>query len=282
MKVRSPKSKVRSSIPRVRTPKSAAFSRADLAVAMVVTALLAVWFSFNHLGERGRIAGCARNLGVLGQAIHSYANDHQDGIPAAAINLESVKTSWDAELFPYLKPRLAGSGGEYQKRQILLAAQPFFLCPSDPVLRGGHPRSYAMAARDMRCGWPPSADDKTGVGLFWAKSSIPLLGKEAVESSLKDAESLPKLKRSVLPAPASTLLLTELMGRKNTMASTLSVLLWGVNEQEAVFKQAPRLHSGRFNYLMADGHVEWLTKLQTGGGGGIDSPSGIWTIKAGD
>jgi prepilin-type processing-associated H-X9-DG protein len=219
---------------------------------------------------------------VLGQAIDTYANDHQDGLPAAAINLESVKTSWDAELFPYLKPRLAGSGGEYQKRQILLAAQPSFFCPSDPVLRGGHPRSYAMAARDMRCGWPPSADDKTGVGLFWAKSSIPLLGKEVVESSLKDAELLPKLKRSVLPAPASTLLLTELMERKNTMASTLSVLLWGVNEQEAVFKQAPRMHSGRFNYLMADGHVEWLTKLQTGGGGGIDSPSGIWTIKAGD
>jgi prepilin-type processing-associated H-X9-DG protein len=250
---------------------------------MAVAALLAaLWFGFNHLGERGRTARCARNLGALGQAIGGYASDHNDGIPAAAIDLESAKRTWDMELLPYLKPSLARSQGAYEQRQRLLAAQPCFFCPSDPVQRGGHPRSYSMSARDMASGWPPEAGDKTGVGVLWSKDTVGLLGDAAAPNGKKDPESLPKLKRYVMPNPAGTLLLTELMTPGNTMGSVLGARIFGVNEQEGVFKQAPRLHSGRFNYLMADGQVAWLTGLQTGGLGGKDSPAGIWTVKAGD
>ncbi len=249
---------------------------------MAVAALLAAWFGFSHSGERGRTARCARNLAMLGQAIESYASDHTDGLPAGAINLEKAKTSWDMDLLAYLRPDLARSSGAYEKRQLLLAAQPFFFCPSDPVPRGGHPRSYAMAARDMAYGWPPGPDDKTGVGLLWDGSTLSVLGEDLAQKAIKDAELLPRLQQSVLPDPAGTLLLTELMVPNNTMAGLVSARVFSVSEQEAVFKQAPGLHWGRFNYLMADGHVAWLTRLQTGGEGGRGSPAGIWTIKGGD
>ncbi|HZQ48148.1 MAG TPA: H-X9-DG-CTERM domain-containing protein, partial [Verrucomicrobiae bacterium] len=94
--------------------------------------------------------------------------------------------------------------------------------------------------------------------------------------------SLPKLKRSMLPAPSGTLILTELMEYQNTIASINSVRIWGADEQESIFKHAPAFHSGRFNYLMADGHTERLTAFQSGGTGGKDSPGGIWTIRQGD
>ena len=277
--VRNPKTEGRSPRPGVRSPQArldnrelAGFSRVDLAVVVAVAALLAAWFGFSHSGERGRIARCARNLGVLGEAIDSYANDHNDGIPAGAINLGGAKTTWDVELFRYLEARLAKASGAYEKRQLLLAAQPFFFCPSDPVQRGGHPRSYAMAARDMAYGWPPGPDDKTGVGLFWASSTLSVLDEGLAQRSVKDPELLPRLQRSVLPEPAGTLLLTELMAPDNLMAEGPRARVFGVGEQEAVFKQAPGLHRGRFNYLMADGHVAWLTRLQTGGQGGRGVP----------
>ena len=108
------------------------------------------------------------------------------------------------------------------------------------------------------------------------------LADDLPDNALQKPELLPALKRTILPAPAETLLLTEFMTAGNTMGNVFCTRLWGVNEQEPVFKQAPRLHYGRFNYLLADGHVDLLTKLQTGGGGGNESPSGIWTIKAGD
>lgn len=261
-------------------------SRVDVVAAAAMAALLALWFGFSRLGERGRVGRCAHNLKVLGQGINSYANDHDDGLPAAAFNLKGAKTSWDVDLFPYLKPTRGGLSDVSDQKLVLLAYQPLFSCPSDPIPRNGPLRSYAMSGRDMMHPWPPSSDDRTGVGLFWAERTAAAIGGDLGKSMVTIPELLPKLKRSVLPDPAGTLLLTELMTPGNKMADVSSARLWGVNDQEPVLKKAPRLHFGTFNYLMADGHVARLTKLQAGWGSGretfFSTANGIWTIKAGD
>ncbi|HZQ45454.1 MAG TPA: hypothetical protein VFC07_00460, partial [Verrucomicrobiae bacterium] len=88
-----------------RFPKSRArwgYSKVDLVVALAAAALFAICMVWSRKGERSHIARCIKNLGALGAAISSYASDNNDCIPVAGANCSTIKTSWDAELFPYL------------------------------------------------------------------------------------------------------------------------------------------------------------------------------------
>jgi len=264
-------------------PLRAGFSLVDLLVLVVLLGLLGGWIAHAHTGERGRIARCAGNLEALGRAMQSFDNEHNDGLPPAAIDLEKTRIGWYADLFPYLDPKWAQAVSEYDKQQHWWVLQPWFLCPSDPGKRGGHPCSYAMPAHAMTSeNWPPSSANATGIGLWWDETTVSaLLGSDMVTKAEQDPEVLPRLKLSVLPDPANTSLLTELIARDNTLNNITNTRVEGVEEQQALYKgNLKRFHFGRFNYLMADGHVELLTGLQTGGGG--DAPAGIWTIKTGD
>jgi prepilin-type processing-associated H-X9-DG protein len=257
--------------------KKAAFTQVDLLATMVGVALLAAWFGFSHMGERGRIAGCTRNLRVLGEATQEFANDHGSALPPAGVEL--LQTTWDMQLSPYLKPSLAKSNSPSDWRPLQQVVAPRFLCPSDPILRGDHPRSYAMSAHNMEpINWPPGPANTTGVGLWWSNDKITaLLGDR---SNSQNLEALMLVKFSWLPDPANTLLLTEYPYEDNRMGVMHRLTIANTTEQSAGMANMPaQFHHGRFNYLMADGHVESLTPLQTGAPGG---DGGIWTIKAGD
>ena len=259
------------------------FSLVDLIVVIGMVVIFSFWFWFSHSGERGRIVRCARNLEVLGQTMQSYANDHNDCLPAAGINLGNTKVSWDMDLTPYLNPTQTKPASVYAKRQLLVAASHLFVCPSDSVQHDGNPRSYAMAACVMAgLKWPISPECKTGVGLWWDKYTVlSMLDSDTAQNVMKRPELLPEIKRSNLLAPADTLLLTELFTPDNLLGSLSRTRVWNVNDQETVFKgYSSRIHFEKFNYLMVDGHVELLTGLQTGGVG--NDLAGIWTIKAGD
>src|SRR5258708_29843772 len=95
-----------------RKPGWQAFSRLDLLVLVAVIAFFGTWFCLEHLGERARIARCKSNLEMLGQAMHSYANDHNGELPAAVIDLGENHISWDTKLFSYLKTGL-GTAPKY-------------------------------------------------------------------------------------------------------------------------------------------------------------------------
>ena len=257
-----------------------AFSRIDLIVCVLAVGALGGWFASHHLGEAGRIARCTHNLKVLGEAMHSFANDHGDGLPPAGI--EPTQVSWDMQLYSYLKPSLAKSKSDASD-EMVRAVAPYFFCPSDPIKRGERPRSYAVSSHDMATeNWPPRPDNSTGVGLWWSKGRITQeFGEEALEKVKKDADFLAMVKLSYLTDPANTLLLTELNLRDNRMKSVLRIRVGSVEEQVAAFEgDLSQFHDGRFNYLMADGHVElqMLSPFPTGAGG----PSGIWTIRKGD
>jgi prepilin-type processing-associated H-X9-DG protein len=249
------------------------YSRVDVFVAVSTAALFLLWLGITHSGERGRILRCADNLNVLGQAVQAYENDHAGGLPAASISLPATKISWDEQLFPYLQPQLAKSNGAAAKGELFLAAAPRFLCPSDTLARGGHPRTYAMAERNT-VDWPPRGSDNTGVGVLWDRNAIlKLLGNEAWEAAQLNPESLPKLKLSVLPAPARTLLLTEFVVPENMVGALSRTRVLLSDQQSTIDEKIRPFHFKKFNYLMADGHIELWTSLQS---------YGAWTINGED
>jgi prepilin-type processing-associated H-X9-DG protein len=258
----------------------------DLIAILVVTGVFGGWFVFAHSGERGHIARCAGNLKALGEATQAYANDHNDGLPAAVIDTramgaEGQVTCWDMALAPYLEPRLAKAKSIYEQNQLWPAVQPYLVCPSDPFKRA-EPRCYAMATRIMQAGWPPSPQDMTGVGVVWNKQFVSaLLGQEMAGDALKNPDLLPRLKRSLLPDPANTLLLTELIAPGNHLRRGPYADVNDANVQEESFNgDSSSFHFGKFHYLMADGHVKLLTGPQTDGSDG--QSRNIWTINAED
>lgn len=252
-------------------PRTHAFARADLIVTVAVVVCLAGWLVFTHTGERGRIAACAHNLRNLSQAMHSDAHDHHNELVPAEIDVGAVKASWDGEIMPYLKPPSPSR----------------FHCPSDTFERGPNPRTYALAARDMTMGWPPTKDDRTGIGLLWNhRTIVTALGEDAWEPAQAHPETLPRLNLSVVSAPARTLLLSELLMPDNVLGHAGSTRIFNARQQIYINKQVAKygggpaqFHNGKFNYLMADGHVECLTGLE---GGVTEKPDGIWTINPGD
>lgn len=266
-----------------RPPRSVrgGFTMWDAIAILIVLFALGVWFAFNHLGERGRVARCRSNLKTLGQAMKSYANDHDDGLPAGAINVGNGVISWDTELAPYLNPGLKNPTSVYDRKRLMATINPRFVCPSDTIQRKD-PRSYAMSSHYMKYAWPPTPDDKTGVGVLWNRETVSnLLGKDFVDAAFKDPAVLPRVKLSMLPDPENTLLLSELIMPENMIGHGAWTLLGGVNAQKNSFHgDAARFHFGKFNYLMADGHVELLAGSQTTG---QDPKShNIWTINPKD
>ena len=207
-----------------------AFSIWDLIAVLIVVAFLAVWFVYDHTGEHARIARCTRNLKDLGEATQSFASDHDGNLPAALINLGQLD-SWDMELTPYLASGTAKGKSAYDKEKVAAQAMPLFCCPSDPIKRT-KPRSYAMSGRYMPYGWPPSADDNTGVGLFWDPTTVAILDDPDLEkNAITNPDLLPLIKQSMLPDPANTLLLTELIKKENSIQRSIWTRVFSASDQ---------------------------------------------------
>ena len=258
-------------------PTPRAFSRVDLLAVIFTTTLLVAWVVVTHVGAIGRQVRCASNLSALGKAMHEYANEHDDGLPAASINCGSKQSSWDLKLLPYLMPGLAKANSG----DLFAQAPRWIVCPSDisgNATQGHTPRSYAMPVNDMAANnWPPSPESATGVGLDWNDGNAAALGGPDATP-----EKLPAVKLSIVTNPAHTGLLTEFIDPINHMGSYQAASVWNPIEQQGFFNANTNhdyCHRGEFNYLMVDGHVERLSALQTGS---LASGAGIWSIRKGD
>ncbi|HEV2329992.1 MAG TPA: H-X9-DG-CTERM domain-containing protein [Verrucomicrobiae bacterium] len=261
------------------------FTLWDLIAVLFVVVLLGVWFVFAHTGERGRIIRCTANLKVLGEVTQSFANDHNDGIPAATIDTTYMNgggvISWDTQLAPYLEPRLAQAKSVYEKSLVWPAGQHHLACPSDPIKRP-NPRSYAMSWRRWLYGWPPASEDKAGVGVTWNKATISrFLDSDLAQRAAKHPELLPRLQLSVISDPDQTMLFTELIQQPNMVGRIVCTQVGYVQAQKEAFNgDSSHFHFGKFNYLMADGHVELLSGSKTDGSDG--KSHNIWIINPGD
>ena len=259
-----------------------AFSRTDLIVVVFIVLLFGAWFVREHTGEQARITRCANNLTVLGQAMHDYAGEHHDELPAAVINFGITHISWDTRLFPYLMPKSEPATNDSTDQPQVNEIAHWFFCPSDPLHHDKLPRSYAMAEHDMTLNdWPPGPDSYSGPGLFWDSFwTTNVLSADEGKKAALNPDLLPTIKLSDIPDPADTLLLTEYINRINDLQGMDYARVGSVNDQEASFHgDSSSFHYGKFNYLMVDGHVELLLGEETGSPGGR---SGIWSIRHGN
>jgi prepilin-type processing-associated H-X9-DG protein len=247
--------------PLFSTKDKHAFTRLDLMVLIGVATFLLAWFGLSRFGERGRTAKCAATLGVLGQAMQDFSNEHGDALPPAIIDPQGI--TWDAQIAPYLPRNLVENGMD-----------PLFRCPADR-LPHARARSYTMSAHNMRNeNWPLGPENATGVGLIWNKESISrLLGELAIRTAATNTDCLAMLKRSAIPDPANTVVLTELISADNNLKGLRWSVIGDAADTSAAGQQLEqimhtnqaRIHDGRYNYLMLDGHIELLSPLQAGG-----------------
>ena len=270
--------------PMIRGGRKCAFTRLDLCCTIVAVTVLLGLAVLNLTGERGRIIQCTHNLKKLGQAMEEYAGNHGGGLPPASI--EQAQATWDTLITPYLRPDLVISNSAYAKRQLKAAVAPRFFCPSDSLVRP-HARTYAMSGHDMQPeNWPPNPGNATGVGLVWDRWHMERLQAAGVWNPTQtNGNTSALVNLSWLPDPANTVLLTELVCSYNQIGNPRAATVTTTHQQLELFQGDPaRFHHGRFNYLMADGHVELLSPFQTGNAGAdnADQSASIWTIKAGD
>jgi len=282
-----------------RTPRSAlripsAFTRADLLVTLGTLMLLSTAFIAGCKGasEKGRIAGCAGSLTTLGKAIHAYAKDHDDALPWGSIHYSQQRqVAWDTQLKPYLMNEASKTNSALAAKTRDRALVKMLVCPSDVFPRGGtaKPRSYSMARHDMTVkNWPPGPDNTTGVGLNWSFGPQGAKPPPARTYNFSNANAQAVIKLGMIPEPKDTLLLTEQIQSNNVVWTTGRALVATTGAQLATnLVPAAQFHEGRFNYLMVDGHVEFLTPKQTVGHKGEAGTNamkhlGIWTIKPGD
>jgi len=281
--------------------REAAFTRTDLVAVIVLVALVGSFLAYKFTGERARIHRCANNLKKLGTAMHEFANEHNGGLPPAAI---VPGLSWDVQLKSYLLPGKEDSDSGYERKEFSPAITPFFLCPSfhesreisndnaktaknpnqnnEGPIHASRPqihRSYAMSKCDLvTVGWPLSADSPTGVGVVWDLGAIEdILGKDFLDKARNNPDSLPMVKLSIITDPANTLLLTEFPKPRSVLGNVGFTAVESVKEQYSGKDNPKQLHGEGRNYLMVDGHVEFLTREQAGFKN--NQPAGIWTIK---
>jgi len=250
------------------------FTINDLVVTVGTTVLLIlVGISLvGYLGHRSRVVACFENLRQLSVAMSLYEKSNGGRLPYAFIEYNSTKSvSWDRLIYSY------GSSGSRQNH--------FLRCPSDTIpAKGGDPRrTYSMSQHNMNhLNWPPAPENATGVGLWWA----PRGQDHARLASLNLTNTLPSITTDMIAAPMETMLLTEQAQSYNVEFSYLGSAIDNPNlHLNTKIIKSSKYHGGKFNYLLADGHVAWLSPLESLGlnDPGFDDPSvkyeNIWTLR---
>jgi len=234
-----------------------------------------------------------------------------------------VAISWDDLLHSYLglktpaarliawEPREGQGGPNYQDVPNPLpnvGALKSLLCPSDRLKNGDtrfpqSRRSYAMPEHAMNnvvvfnnniLSWPPAPDNATGVGLRWDQSvQASGYGSAWNNADTWNGSATPSHQTAVREAmilePSSTIFLTEIARTNCQQGSLDNQAIRTANDHLITTPTSPHYinpnsyHSGKFNYLMVDGHVEQLAPEKTlGRGTNTARQTGMWTILAGD
>ncbi len=146
-----------------------------------------------------------------------------------------------------------------------------------------------------RLPWPPSSQVQAGVGLnfgpespFWNDADNKVGDGSAANPRPSHQMAI---KLNIIPDPAGTILLTERIhcanmmgfGDRHDIRSTEDHMASSegkVYQPPYFYPPAASLHGGPFNYLMIDGHVQFLLPSKTTSDLGLQR--GMWSIKAGD
>jgi len=240
--------------------RTAGFTLIELLVVVAIVALL-VALLLPALEEARSIAkstGCLANLKGLSTAFMLYANDWNGYVPKSryVYGNSQDNNSWDMALFPYLGFTAAG--------KWTAPARKVFWCP---------------AAEIAYISWAGGA---TGMRSY-------MINDEATAETEPDPRCPPGKQYSSLPNPAHLILLTcepyvySYIGYDMNLGKSWATWHYfggyTINHSTAGDRNRVPQTSGGTNYLMCDGHAQWLEASEVSNpwssmqsGGAVDIP----------
>lgn len=271
-----------------------AFTRTEVLIVVLILAVLggmgALWAAKSKAVTKDSL--CQSNLKAIGLGMAMYASENSSKVPIASVNFDDKKfIVWDMLLALPIRAEL-GRLDVTKPKPTTGDVGAMLSCPADTIPRVNwstfqRKRSYAMPAHDMgKANWPPSNNNKTGVGLSWNWRNS---GTTSITNFLAYSNNAPAVRLDMLQDAKATITITERVSSTNSLIGNGANATLRTTAEQLDTAKVPSAehHQGKFNYLMADGHVELLLPGQTVGhtgqaGSNAGKHFGMWTIKAGD
>lgn len=297
-----------------KCPKRGGFTLIELLVVIAIIAILAGLLLPALASAKAKAwrIQCNSQQRQIGVGFNLFATDHEDMYPPAAMHTSSTQgqLAWDDWIHRYI-------GGIATDTALIQAdglLDPSYCpkieqCPADrlPIINWAKDyaqrRSYAVNSVGPNWSTQYQVDPKSrtyplptpvrGIGIYWDDPS-----------SAPADWNAKGYKTSVVSDPAGTILLVEEPNEQNVVGNEWPSICNGpVGTAGAgnndLYQTDPTpgsksgngqnygnasygLHSGRWNYLFFDNHVQALKMTETVGTGTLANPAGMWTLAAGD
>jgi prepilin-type N-terminal cleavage/methylation domain-containing protein/prepilin-type processing-associated H-X9-DG protein len=262
-----------------RRSSQAAFTLIELLVVIAIIGILAAMLlpALNRARERAQAAACGSNLKQIGVAITMYEDDYRGWIPPAARAAPGMDgASYDRLISPYISGNNTVGVTNPNHQWAYL-----FKCPTDRLAHLNpleSPRSYAMNIRLDNFTGLKGMMTYVGLGVNSAAIDDPS-GTIMVAERPNLANSYDYVANSDCGCPDSS----------NGGDAYCAPGPYGQITSASAYPSTLPWHSGGWNYLFVDGHVEWLLPQQTLGKGNgkippgtMGTPYGMWTPQRDD